>query len=269
MAKIKRILLTGDDGYNSLGTRLLAHFLKSNYELTIVGTLTQQSAVGGKLSLATGFTWGKTQVDGVTAFWVDGTPADAMEFATDYFMDEAFDLILSGINWGANLGSALFASGTVNAPLRGLATNLAPHAIAFSWDLPPEFYFFHHDIAHGLEEYLQYPGELIVPILHQCIAQDFYSTPLINVNFPQKPAQLMKITHLLADATKIYEYGPKITGDEGQFIYKGGRVYDPNLDPLSDVKAVTDGFVSVTPCKFDILADDVYRKFAGEEVLLK
>ena len=47
MAK-KRILLTGDDGYQSLGTRLVAHVLRENYDLTIAGTVSQQSAVGGE-----------------------------------------------------------------------------------------------------------------------------------------------------------------------------------------------------------------------------
>lgn len=97
MAK-KRILLTGDDGYQSLGTRLVAHVLRENYDLTIAGTVSQQSAVGGKISLADGFNWEKTTVDGIKAYWVDGTPTDAMELmgAAD---EEPFDLTISGMNW--------------------------------------------------------------------------------------------------------------------------------------------------------------------------
>ena len=97
MKQIKTILLTGDDGYNALGIRVLAHLLKDNYEVSIIATKTQQSAMGGKLTLSGSFKWGKEKVDGIDAVWVDGTPIDVTEFSQGYFKHK-FDLVISGIN---------------------------------------------------------------------------------------------------------------------------------------------------------------------------
>jgi len=72
--KIKRILLTGDDGYNSIGIRLLAHFLKEKYELVIAATKVQQSGVGGMLNIKHGGHWEETEVEGVKVIYVSGTP---------------------------------------------------------------------------------------------------------------------------------------------------------------------------------------------------
>ncbi len=158
---MKRILLTGDDGYNSIGTRLLIHLLKDSYELVVVGTKTQQSGVGGLLHLKEGCTYGETCLDDIQAFWVDGSPGDAMEFAHGYFK-APFDYVISGINLGENVGPALVASGTVCAAVRALGLDVAPHAIAISWTTPPDFFFKKHDETDSLSQYLEHPGEAVI-----------------------------------------------------------------------------------------------------------
>jgi len=98
----KSILLTGDDGYDSLGTRILIHVLKKSYTLFIAGTKRQQSGVGGHKSITGTGEWGVENVDGVPALWVDGTPVDAIEAAKSWYT-KPFDYIVSGINWGINV----------------------------------------------------------------------------------------------------------------------------------------------------------------------
>src|SRR4030043_988938 len=130
--RTNRILLTGDDGYNSLGTRVLIHHLKDKYDISVVGTKVQQSGVGGKLTLDRSFKWGLKKVDGIEAIWVDGTPVDAIEFAQGYFK-KPFDLVISGINWGENVTPALISSGTFSAAVRALGVKIAGRAIAMSY----------------------------------------------------------------------------------------------------------------------------------------
>jgi len=133
--KKKRILLTGDDGYNSLGTRLLIHYLKETYELAIAATRDQQSGVGGHGSFDTRGTWEEVNVDGVPGFWVSGYPVDAVECAQGYFKKK-FDIVISGINWGANVSGSVVTSGTIAAALRALFVQLTPQGIAISWQTP-------------------------------------------------------------------------------------------------------------------------------------
>lgn len=135
----KRLIITGDDGYNSPGIRALARLLKDEWEVTIAATRNQQTAVGGAMSLNSGFAWERTEFEGVETYIVDGTPVDAVELATSY-LEEPYDLLLSGINLGSNIGPGVFTSGTVSAALRGMGTSLAPKAIAFSWEAPAEMY---------------------------------------------------------------------------------------------------------------------------------
>jgi 5'-nucleotidase len=270
MDMAKRLLLTGDDGYQSLGTRLLVHVLRDLYDVTVVGTVTQQSAVGGKLSLADGFNWGKTEVDGVSAYWIDGTPTDGMEFIS-CLKDEKFDLTISGVNWGANLGTAVYGSGTVNAAIGSIVRGVTDQAIAVSWDLPSQFYLMRHDVEHSLDEYLEYPGKTLRQVLQQCIENNSWGVELLNINFPQKPTTEYRITKLTQRAKLIYnDEGKEIVGSEGYFTFqKSNRVYMNDIPDEYDVKALTNGFISISPCHVDLLDETQYQKLQSIQLEVK
>ncbi|MBW7955537.1 hypothetical protein H3C66_02285 [Patescibacteria group bacterium] len=264
-----RILLTGDDGYQSLGTRLLAHVLREKFDLTIAGTITQQSAVGGKISLKDGFKWGSAEVDGTPAFWVEGTPVDAMELMACYDIP-SFDFVISGVNWGANLGGAVYSSGTFNAAVAAIVRGTARQAVAISWDLPPEFYTMHHDKKHSLEEYLQYPGHTIKELLTQCIDEKLWGAQLLNINLPQQPAQHVRVTKLLEDVRQIYDYSGKEFGKEGRFTFDGAdRVFKNDIDQVYDVRALTDGYISLTPCQVDLVQPKLYQSLQKVQFKIK
>jgi len=266
---IKRILLTGDDGYNSPGTRLLIHALRGKYELKIAGTNTQQSGVGGKVSLKDGFDWRQTEVEGIEALCVEGTPADAVEVAVAFFRDP-FDLTISGVNWGTNIGSGIFGSGTVNAALRAASIGLSPKVMAISWDLPPSFYVMEHEPDHDLEPYLVYPGELLPKIIDLSIEHDFWNANLLNINFPQHPATEIILTETVKNHKEIYDYTQyHAEGASGHFMYGGTRVYNPTLEDTFDAKALTNGLITITPCKCDIFDDRNGKDIIGRKFQLK
>jgi 5'-nucleotidase len=108
----KRILLTGDDGYKSIGIRLLISLLRDDFDLKIAGPKVQQSGAGGKINLSGG-KWERVEVDGIEGVSVTGSPSDAVEVARTIY-GNSFDLVISGLNYGANVGTG-FASGTVGA----------------------------------------------------------------------------------------------------------------------------------------------------------
>jgi 5'-nucleotidase len=265
--QINSILLTGDDGYNSTGTRVLANLLKDTYDVTIFGTKTQQTAVGGKITLKGGFDWGRDDVDGVKAYWVTGTPADAMELAQGLF-SKRYDLILSGINWGANLGTTLFGSGTVNAALRALSLRLAPNALAVSWDLPPEFYLMDHEATSTIKPYLDFPGKPTVQMLEYLAERDFFKVPLVNMNVPQEVTSQVRITDVAQFTNQVYnvdDFYERDQAESGHYDYFGERVFDSKLDDRFDVTAITKGFISVSLCSDSLFDPQAYAKLEAAD----
>lgn len=245
----KRVLLTGDDGYQAVGIRLLAKVLAPEYQVTIVATKEQRSGVGGGTKAYGSKAWGKSVVEGVDAYWVDGNPADAMEFAQGQF-PEKFDCIVSGINWGENIGlSTLTASGTGGAAIRGKALNLAPRAVIMSLLLGTQDTTWTNDTSRQtVETYLDYPGTSAKYILMQAFENDFWQRPFVNVNFPISATKEYRITSLLSDLTMYYKYPVTISSDEYRY---DEQVYTfenkPDCDETVDVRALWEGYISVTP----------------------
>lgn len=266
MAK-KRLLLSGDDGYQAPGIRILARVLQETYDVKIAATLKQQSAVGGKISLKTGFTWGVDEVEGVESIWVDGTPADAVELASHYF-EGTFDYVVAGINWGANLGTGNFGSGTVNACLRGLSIGLAPQALSLSWDLPTSVYTRLHAPDSSIEEYLEYPGQKALDLIYALIGKNLFDTQMININFPKEKTTVVKLTQSTQYITDVFE----LRDDEvilptsstvGSFRYTGVRKMGKQSG-TTDLAAINDGHISITPYRADLTDVAAFEKLNAE-----
>jgi len=251
--KIKRILLTGDDGYNSIGTRLLIHALKDKYDLTVAATKHQQSAVGGKLSLSTGGVWGETEVDGVPALWVEGSPADVMECSQGFFK-EKFDLIISGINLGLNASTAVISSGTFCAAIRGMGLQIAPRALVMSWDTATDFWLKKHDENEDLTPYLKYPGAILPKLLDLVFKNELWGSEILNINFPSNETKEIRFTKILKDITKLFRYPITIDEETHRFSYQNPS--DPfnvqEFDIRYDAAAIKQGYISITPCARDM-----------------
>lgn len=264
--QIKRILLTGDDGYNSIGTRLLVHALKDEYDLYIVATKYQQSAVGGKLSLSTGGEWGETEIDGVPTMWVEGSPADAMECARAHF-SQPFDLILSGINLGANASSGIVSSGTFSAAVRGMGLGLAPKAIALSYNAPMEVMLKNHDETEELTEYLEYPGSILKPLFSLIFREKMWDVDLLNINFPAKPTEKIRFTKIHKNIKKLYS--PIVVDPEThRFSYKPSVEIIEEDNVRYDIGALKQGYISITPCVFEVTHFTAFEKLKDTELKL-
>lgn len=136
---LRRILISNDDGYESPGLWALVRACASlDCEVTVVAPSRNQSAVGGSLTLRQDLTWTRIKnppVPAVEAWHVDGSPASAVIVGLDGVLTEAPDLLISGINRGANMGNDLTASGTVGAALQGHFRGIT--ALAISYAMPP------------------------------------------------------------------------------------------------------------------------------------
>jgi 5'/3'-nucleotidase SurE len=126
-----RILITNDDGVESRGLLALKQALDPIGETTVVAPDTNQSAVGHQKTLMRPLrVRERTLGDGSMAYSVDGSPTDAVSLAFLGYFGHGFDLVASGINYGANLGDDITYSGTVAAALEGILLGLP--AIALS-----------------------------------------------------------------------------------------------------------------------------------------
>lgn len=252
MLDIKRILITGDDGYVGAGTRALVSLLKNSYELEIAATLRQQSGVGGKIDLQSEKKWGKTEIEEVSTMWLDGSPADVMNVSSVYY-HKSFDLIVSGINLGANIGYALISSGTFAAAVRGVGVGLAPRAIIMSWDTPSADFFREHNKNEDITKFLEYPGNMAKTMFDLCLENDMWGKPFVNINFPYKKTEDYKMTRASNSISRFYTYIVDIDQDKHIVSAPKDIAVEKNLretDTRLDTGALNRGFISVTPMEF-------------------
>ena len=255
---IKKVLITGDDGKSAVGTRVLVKLLKGKYELCIAETKTQQSGVGGKLHLGEEMDWGEHTIDGVKAVWLDGAPMDAVELAYVYFGHD-FDLVISGVNLGANIAGGVFSSGTYAAAFRAFDIKMAKKALVLSWDVAYDKYLLDHNTISDIETYIEYPGTEVNKVIELIIKNDFWGCDLLNVNFPEKRVKetnTVKFVKPLPCLKDFYDYEHMLDKENHRFKYPKDFQKRAHSSLECDGGAVRAGYITITPCKIHIY--DVY-----------
>jgi 5'-nucleotidase len=160
-----RILVTNDDGIESRGLLALKKALDALGETTVVAPDTNQSAVGHQKTLMRPLrVRERTLTDGSIGYSVDGSPTDAVSLAFLGYFGHGFDLVASGINYGANLGDDITYSGTVSAAMEAVINGCPAFAISQEYYQHPDFTLAAHaalTVAKNILEHGLSPGELI------------------------------------------------------------------------------------------------------------
>ena len=242
-----RILLTNDDGINARGLALLETVARSfSDDIWVVAPMEEQSGAGHSLTLTEPV---RLRRNDNRRFSVRGTPTDAVMIALAHIMkDSPPDLILSGINRGANLAEDVTYSGTVSAAMEGALAGV--RSIAFSQSYSRE----------GMGDTVPFAAAeaWAEKVLARLV--DFDSPPgtLINVNFPALPPD--KINGIRICRQGIRDYGRlrivQRTDPRGYDYYwfgLGPMVQTPGHS--TDLEAMDDGYVSVTPLHLDLTHD--------------
>ncbi len=233
-----RILLTNDDGIYAEGLSHLIKFASKLGEVTVVAPLVQQSGKSQAIELHKPYEVKKVDLPGtVSAYSVDSTPADCVRFAL-LGLKEKFDLVISGINRGFNVGEDIAYSGTVGAVYE--AQRQGHKAIAMSTDLPG----FESAAAHIDEAY-----DFIVK--HDLLSH----TDILNVNFPME----VKGIRITKQGYPMYEDDFILVGED-LYAPKLRCIYDnaKNLD--IDTDCVMNGYISITPLHRDNTDVGAYEK---------
>ena len=218
-----KILITNDDGIFSEGLKILANWAKQYGDVTVVGPKVEQSAKSHAIEIRNAFAAQKVEFDdGIEAFSVDSTPADCVRFGIDG-LRRNYNLVLSGINKGLNLGDDIGYSGTCGAVFEAAYHNVP--AIAFSTD-PASF--------KEAEKQLDKCYEFIM------FNNLFSYCGLYNVNIPLNSKDILITHHGEAYFRDTYEeIKPGLFKPHGYSTFKGSMDLDTDRD------AALNGYISI------------------------
>ncbi len=247
---MKRILITNDDGFNSMGLQALREALNPLGQITIVAPATEKSACGHGMTLTKPLRFIKIDDD----FYKldDGGPTDCIYLALHALYDENFkpDLIVSGINLGSNMGEDVSYSGTASGAMEGVLHDIP--SIAISQVLQDQNTF-------GFDFTLS--KETIASLAKKVLYQGFplQSREFLNINIPPIAKEKCK-------GIQITELGIRMYGNDAHLHRnpRGEEYYWLGLHPLSwqerkngkisDFSAIKEGFISITPITLDFTA---------------
>jgi 5'-nucleotidase len=233
-----KILLTNDDGIYSEGLCALYETLVLDHEVYIVAPESERSAVGHAITIEQPLRVRKVKRG--KHFWgyaINGTPADCVKLAL-YELIGPVDLVISGINKGANVGINLLYSGTVSAATE--AKILGYSSIAVSIDAYEDVdYCF---AANFISTFINYVFDLPLD-LPFCL----------NVNIPHiNPHKIKGIKFVRQSIAKLKEIFDKRLDLHDKIYYWQGAEEYTEKDPDTDVIALKEGYITITPIKFDL-----------------
>lgn len=227
-----RILVTNDDGYFSEGIAALAKSLERVGEVTIVAPASEQSATAHSITLTRPL---RVRQLGERRYSVDGTPTDCVLLAMTKIMPERPDIVLSGINHGANLGDDVTYSGTVAGALEGSIFKLPGIAISLTAR--------DGDFTHAAD----FAAKLTGRVLKEGLPKG----TILNVNVPPGEIRGSRFTHqgTAASVSNIIE---GIDPRGKHYYWIGVQKLSVNEDPCNDFAAIAEGLVSITPLRTDL-----------------
>jgi 5'-nucleotidase len=228
-----RILVTNDDGVHAPGIKALAEAMRSLGEVFVIAPLGESSAIGHALTLTRPLRL--ERIDDHT-FGVDGTPTDSVILGVDKILHGLPDLVASGINPGYNLGDDVTYSGTVAGALEG--TLLGVPSIAVSLCRSREYDF----------SQAAWAARVVAEIV---LARGLPPRTFLNVNVPREKATGFRVTvQGRRQQTTTVREGEDPRGRRYYWIEEVASTW--TADERSDIVAVRDGFISVTPLQPDL-----------------
>jgi 5'-nucleotidase len=240
LPKRPRVLVTNDDGINAPGLKVLERVAQTiSDEVWVVAPETNQSGASHSLTINRPL---RIRQVSKRRFAVDGTPTDCVLLALQIVMKASpAELVLSGVNNGGNLAEDVTYSGTVAAAMEATMFNVP--AIAFS-----------QVCQNGQRIKWSTAAQHAPTVIDRLLTAGWPQDVLINVNFPDRVGQAI-------EGYRVTFQGKRKLGDElvqridprGQpYVWIGGLRCDEDLQQGSDLQAVADGCISVTPIHLDM-----------------
>jgi 5'-nucleotidase len=235
-----RILITNDDGVESRGLLALKVALDAIGDTTVVAPDTNQSAVGHTKTLMRPLrVRERTLGDGSIAWSVDGSPTDAVSLAFLGYFSHGFDLVASGINYGANLGDDITYSGTVSAAMEAVINGCPAFAIS--------------------QEYYEHPDFTLAALTATIVARNILEHglsrgELINVNVPAATPEECAGIEVTRLGKRVYQDQliERVDPRGIPYFWIGGPPPSGLAVPGTDFHAVVNRRIAVTPIHLDL-----------------
>lgn len=249
------ILVTNDDGVTHPGLLALVQAMKPLGDVSVLAPDRNWSASGHVKTLHRPLRVRKTVLaDGTPAFTSDGAPSDCVALAVLGFIEQPIDLVVSGINPYGNLGDDVTYSGTVTAAMEAAISGLP--GIAFSLDSPTDF--------QGIKDF-EPAGKIAQAIVKEVAKHQLPHNTLLNVNIPflfTEEIQGVRITRL---GLRVYRNELVIRDDPygRPYYWIGGEAPTGVPEEGTDIGALNDGYVTITPMRLDMTAHTLMDEVSG------
>ena len=225
-----RILVSNDDGVYSPGIRILAEVAAEYGEVRVVAPDVERSSAGHAITHSHPLSYRRTTIQGLTAYRVNGTPADCVSLGANQW--GKVDLVLSGLNIGLNLGNSIWHSGTVAAARQAALLGVTGIALSAPAGAEPDF-----------EPYKPWVRRVLDTLFAE------RSLSLVNVNLPREPRGLVWTR------ASVRRYDGRIVPTEdplGRELFWFSVTPVEGADEGTDRWAVERGWISMTPLRLDV-----------------
>ncbi|KAB3524958.1 5'/3'-nucleotidase SurE [Alkaliphilus serpentinus] len=253
-----RILVTNDDGIFSEGIYKLAKALQEVGEVVVIAPNSEQSATGHSITLHRPLRVSKVKFfdTDIEAFAIDGTPVDCVKLGVEALLkDQAPDLVVSGINSGPNLGTDVIYSGTVSAAVEASILDIPSIAVSMA-----------SSKFQGFDEAAAFTCKIAKSIHH---ISDSKNT-IMNINFPTCPSKLIAGVKVTTLGIRRYSNSLIERKDPrgNSYYWISGTAMELEQEDTSDVVAINNNYISITPIHFDLTNFESYeelKKFQFEK----
>ncbi len=246
------ILVTNDDGITAPGIRSLVKFMNEIGEVVVVAPDSPQSGKGHAITINSTITFEEIHLEGPQRdYSLSGTPVDCVKFALDKVLDRKPDLVVSGINHGANSSINVIYSGTMSAAVEAGVEGIQAIGFSlldFSWDA---------DFSPA-KKYIQ-------GLVKKTLEHPLPKGVVLNVNIPKLPENEIKGIKVCRQAHAKWEEGfdERVNPHGKKYFWLTG--YFNNLDEGEDAdeNALAEGYISVVPVKFDLTAYEYIEQLSS------
>jgi 5'-nucleotidase len=250
------ILLTNDDGIMAPGILAMYRELVKLGQVTVIAPEQVQSATGHGITLTAPLLTSTVAIENAfTGIAVDGRPADCVKLAIGQLLPKRPDLVVSGLNSGANVGINVIYSGTVAAAIEAAFLGLPSIAVSLH-------------LAREVETDYKRAAAFALDAIRLVLDAGIKGGEVINVNIPalradQSPAGIKVVRQCTRAFIDTYD---RRTDPRGRDYFWNSSVYRlGETEGDTDVAALRDKYISVTPLQFDLTRNEMLQRWAGRK----
>lgn len=237
------ILVTNDDGITAPGIRNLVSFMNEIGDVVVVAPDSPQSGKGHAITINSTLTFEEINLEGSQKdYALSGTPVDCVKFALDKVLSRKPDLVVSGINHGANSSINVIYSGTMSAAVEAGVEGLQAIGFSlldFSWDA---------DFTQA-KDFIQ---NIVKKVLENPLPKGI----VLNVNIPKLLKEEIKGVRVCKQANGKWEenFDERINPHGKKYYWLSGYFNNMDTSEDADEVALSEGYISIVPVKFDLTA---------------